>query len=120
MASQVRPWLIEPKTLRGSEESVGMIRNQPAYSIRASDIESHKKAGCMAAINSCEPKQKKALGKKGRPCMKCHLCARKGILRIFFPAVVYLAGWSQPGSDLVTDLVTTCGWRFRCPDQPPG
>src|ERR1700738_3291199 len=79
MASQVRPWLIEPKTLRGSEESVGMIRNQPAYSIRASDIESHKKAGCMAAINSCEPKQKKALGKKGRPCMKCHLCARKGI-----------------------------------------
>src|ERR1700737_4252302 len=77
MASQVRPWLIEPKTLRGSEESVGMIRNQPAYSIRASDIESHTKAGCMAAINSCEPKQKKALGKKGRPCMKCHLCARK-------------------------------------------
>lgn len=46
-----------------------MIRNQPAYSIRASDHESHAKAGCMAAINPVSQNSRKYLARRGRPCM---------------------------------------------------
>jgi hypothetical protein len=65
MASQVRPGLTKPHTVRGLQQSAKVIRRQPAYSIRARDFASHTKAGCMAAIYSCEIKTKEALGKEG-------------------------------------------------------
>src|ERR1039457_190500 len=59
MAKQVRPGLINPCGANGPQESAEVIRNQPAYSIRARDLASHSQAGCMAAISSCEPELKK-------------------------------------------------------------
>jgi hypothetical protein len=65
MAPQVRPGLTNPSFGTGPQQSVKVIRRQPAYSIRARDFASRKQAGCMAAINSCEPQQKETLGNKG-------------------------------------------------------
>src|SRR5580704_1791475 len=59
MASQVRPRLTQPARYTGPQQSTGVIRRQPAYSIRARDFASHSQAGCMAAIKSCEEEQKR-------------------------------------------------------------
>jgi hypothetical protein len=65
MASQVRPALIQPDCCMGLKQSALMIRRQPANSIRARDLASHSKAGCMAAIFSRDPKSKNTLGIEG-------------------------------------------------------
>jgi|ERR1022692_4479965 hypothetical protein len=65
MASQVRPGLTNPSFGTGPQQSVKVIRRQPAYSIRASDFASRKQAGCMAAINSCETKPKRNAWQQG-------------------------------------------------------
>ena len=70
MATQVKPRLIQPKRFTGHQKSADVIRNQPAYSIRARDHASQTEAECMAAIYTCKAGTKKMLGKKGRPCMK--------------------------------------------------
>jgi len=59
MASQVRPRLTQPARYTGPQQSTGVIRRQPAYSIRARDFASHSQAGCIAAIKSCEEKPKR-------------------------------------------------------------
>jgi hypothetical protein len=70
MATQVKPRLIQPKRFTGHQKSADVIRNQPAYSIRARDHASQTEAECMAAIYTCKAGTEKMLGKKGRPCMK--------------------------------------------------
>ena len=69
-ATQVKPRLIQPKRFTGHQKSADVIRNQPAYSIRARDHASQTEAECMAAISTWRTGIKKRLGKKGRPCMK--------------------------------------------------
>jgi hypothetical protein len=65
MASQVRPGLAKPDVDTGLQESVNVIGRQPAHSIRARDLESQSQAGCMAAINSWDPEQKKNAWQQG-------------------------------------------------------
>jgi hypothetical protein len=69
MALQVRPGLANSEACTGLHESAKVIRSRPAYSIRASDHESHTKAECMAAISTCNSEPESALGNWGRPCM---------------------------------------------------
>jgi hypothetical protein len=69
MALQVRPGLANSDVCTGLHESAKVIRSRPAYSIRASDHESHTKAECMAAISTCNTEPESALGNWGRPCM---------------------------------------------------
>src|ERR1017187_9843791 len=77
MAKQVRPGLINPCGANGPQESAEVIRNQPAYSIRARDLASHSQAGCMAAISSCEPELKKNAWQLGASIVRCE-CNRDG------------------------------------------
>jgi hypothetical protein len=55
-------WLSHGTLQLNLEQRQVLDRHQPAYSIRARDLASHSKAGCMAAIFSCNPKPKKTLG----------------------------------------------------------
>lgn len=65
MASQVRPGLTQPNLDKGLQQSGVLVRRQSAHSIRARDFASHTEAECMAAIYSCEPNRKEALGIEG-------------------------------------------------------
>src|ERR1039458_3454001 len=67
MASQVRPGLAQPDRALGFQQSVLLLRRQPAYSIRAHrDFASPTQAECMAAISSRETKTaKETLGNVG-------------------------------------------------------
>jgi hypothetical protein len=71
MATQVKPGLIQPKRFTGHQKSADVIRNQPAYSIRARGHVSQTGAECMAAIYTCKAGiEKNAWQEGGRPCMK--------------------------------------------------
>jgi hypothetical protein len=65
MASQVRPGSMKPETFPGLQKSDLLVRRLPAYSIRAHGQAPNHEAECMGAISSCEPEQKKVLGKLG-------------------------------------------------------
>ena len=69
MASQVRPGSIQPCAGTGLQQSAGVIRHRPAYSIRARGFEPHTEAGCMGCNLPCDPECKNTLGNQGRPCM---------------------------------------------------
>jgi hypothetical protein len=100
MATQVKPRLIQPKRFTGHQKSADVIRNQPAYSIRARDHASQTEAECMAAIYTCKAGTKKMLGKKGRPCMKRDTPATEGNDTIELHSAI------RSGDSMMKDIVT--------------
>lgn len=66
MAHQVKPRLTQPDRATGHQKSTHVLRCQLAYSIRASSPKLHQKAGCMAAISTCETaRSKERLARRG-------------------------------------------------------